>query len=221
MYVRELDQTSCPVVPLMHIRLGLNRSSLYLTMLSTNRLFRMHEYFMAIFAAISVLLTGCSEAEDPSVGVAPTSASGPATSDAGESDESVYPFLIATHVHAADGEITESVSPVAPILVDKQFSRIDWTKPASIGVHINANTSMTIKSLPTDGNIEPALAAIWVQPDAQIEDYFTCIVRHSVPLESKQHALTLLQSFVDANGTVEVSAKWTVKSRIGRFQPTK
>lgn len=181
----------------------------------------MHNHLIIVFAVITVGFMGCSVAEDPSVGVAMKTAKDPTTSDSSESGGIPYPCLIATHVHAKDGEITESGSPVAPILVKEQFSRIDWTKPASIGVHIDANTSLTVTSLPTEDDIPGQLFAIWIQPEKQVEDYLTSAVRHSAPFENKEQALTLLQSFVDDNGAVESATTWTVKSRIGHFQPAK
>ena len=181
----------------------------------------MHNHVIIVFTVIAAGLIGCSVAEDPSVGVAPKTVNDPTTSDSSESGEIPYPRLVATHVHAKDGEITESGSPVASSIVKEQFSRIDWTKPASIGVHIDANTSLTVTSPPTDDDIQGRLIAIWIQPETQVEDYLTSVVRHSEPFENKEQALTLLQSFVDDNGAVESATTWTVKSRIGHFQPVK
>jgi len=180
-----------------------------------------HNHVIIFFAVIAVGLIGCSVTEDPTEGDASKAANGPTTSDSSESGEIPYPRLVATHVHAKDGEITESGSPVASSIVKEQFSRIDWTKPASIGVHIDANTSLTVTSLPTDDDIQGRLVAIWIQPETQVEDYLTSVVRHSEPFENKEQALTLLKSFVDDNGAVESATKWTVKSRIGQFQPAK
>jgi len=181
----------------------------------------MHNHVIIVFAVIAVGLNGCSVTEGPSEGDTSKTSNDPATSDSSESGEIPYPRLVATHVHAKGGEITESGNPVAPILVKEQFSRIDWTKPASIGVHIDASTSLTVTSLPTDADVQGRLFAIWIQPETQVEDYLTSVVRHSAPFENEQQALTLLQAFVDDNGAVESATTWTVKSRIGHLQPAK
>ena len=124
-----------------------------------------------------------------------------------------YPQLVATHVHANDGEITEVDSPVSTSTVERQFSKIDWTKPASLGVHFDANTSLTIKCELADGDIEQNLLAVWRRPEKEVQDISVCVVRQSDPLEDKQRALTLLQSFLSNNESVESAIEWKVTGR--------
>ena len=175
----------------------------------------------SIFALFAAGLIGCSGAKEPSPVISSSAATAPSKANSSESGEIPYPRVVATHVHKKDGEIIETGSPVVPKLVEQQFSKIDWTKPASLGVQINADTSLTISSSPREDDVERHMLAVWRRPETESEDITVCVVRHSEPFENKEQAIALLLLFVNDSESVESSLKWTVKSRGSASNPEK
>ena len=132
----------------------------------------------------AVGLIGCSETEDPSIGASPTTEIDPATSDSSENSKISYLRLVATHMHAKDGGTTETGSSVAPNLVERQFSSIDWTKPASHGVNFDADTSLTIKCSPAENDVERHMVAVWRRTENEIKDVSVCVAQYSEPFQN-------------------------------------
>lgn len=180
----------------------------------------MRDHFALLFALSAVSMLGCSEMHPLSTSALPPSPTEITTSDSSENQATPYPRLVASHVHAKDGEITEIGSPVSASGVERQFSKINWTKPASLGVHFDANTSLMIKCEPKEGDIESNLIAVWTRPENEAQDTSVCVVRQSGPLEGKQRALALLQAFAINKEFVESSTNWKVISRRKAHRPS-